>query len=106
MNRTELAHELAQQTGLSQEAARRAVEGLFGNNRELGVIAAAMRAGKRVQLPGFGIFEGRSRPARQGHDPRTRRPLLIPAAQVPGFRASASLRMALREGSLSTPGEP
>lgn len=101
MTRTELTQALAQRAGLSYEAARRAVEGLFGNNRELGVIAAAMRAGERVQLPGFGIFAGRLRSARQGHDPRTRRPLLIPATQVPGFRASASLRTALRSAAAS-----
>jgi len=104
MNRTELTQELARRAQLTHEAARRAVDGLFGNNREVGVIAAALRAGERVQLAGFGTFEGRSRAARQGRDPRTREPLLIPAAQVPGFRPGSTLRTALRNAPASGPG--
>ncbi len=105
MNRTELVQELARRAQITPEAARRAVDGIFGNNRELGVIAAAVRAGERVQLAGFGTFEGRVRAARQGQDPRTRAPLLIPAARVPSFRPGSALRVALRAApEVATPG--
>lgn len=96
MNRSDLIASVAQQAGLSAQGARSAVEALFGGGTGAGVIAAALRAGERVQLAGFGTFEVRARKERRGRNPQTRAPMIIPGGPAPVFRPGAVLRGALR----------
>ena len=52
----------------------------------------ALAEGGRVELRGFGAFSVRSRPARQGRNPRTGEAVRVPAKSVPFFKSGKELR--------------
>lgn len=86
MNKTELIAEVAKKTGLSKKDAERAV------NATTETITAALIAGDKVQLVGFGSFETKQREARMGRNPRTKESIQIPASKVPVFKAGKALK--------------
>ena len=86
MNRTELIAVVAEKAGLTKKDAEQAVLAT------LDTVAAAMAAGDKVQLAGFGTFETKQRDARQGINPKTRETIEIPAATVPVFKAGKGLK--------------
>ena len=52
----------------------------------------ALSEGGRVELRGFGAFSVRSRPSRQGRNPRTGEAVDVPAKSVPFFKSGKELR--------------
>ena len=52
----------------------------------------ALTEGGRVELRGFGAFSVRSRPERQGRNPRTGEAVHVPAKSVPFFKSGKELR--------------
>ena len=56
---------------------------------------AALEAGGRVELRGFGAFSVRSRPSRPGRNPRTGEPVFVKAKHVPFFKSGKELRTRL-----------
>jgi integration host factor subunit beta len=67
--------------------------------RVVGVILermiSALEAGGRVELRGFGAFSVRSRPAREGRNPRTGEAVDVRAKHVPFFKSGKELRARL-----------
>ena len=59
-------------------------------------IKDALSQGEKVQLIGFGSFSVAERFARTGRNPRTGKPLKIPAKKVPKFVAGKALREAVK----------
>lgn len=55
----------------------------------------ALERGGRVELRGFGAFSVRSRPARNGRNPRTGEPVDVRAKHVPFFKSGKELRARL-----------
>jgi integration host factor subunit beta len=55
-------------------------------------ITDALGEGCRVELRGFGTFSIRQREMRQGRNPRTSEPVLIPAKNIPFFKTGKNLR--------------
>ena len=94
MNKSELVDALANDTGMTKADAGRAVDALFGADG--GVIAKALKSGKRVQITGFGTFETKQRKARTGRNPRTGQTIQIAATKTPGFRAGKGLKDAVK----------
>ena len=92
MNKTELTEQLAQKTGLSKAAAKRAVDAIFSTAPREGIIANAVSKGDRVQITGFGTFERRKRSKRAGRNPQTGESITIAAAKYPAFVAGKSLK--------------
>ena len=86
MNRTELIAAVAEKAGLTKKDAEQAVLAT------LDTVAAAMAAGDKVQLAGFGTFETKEREARVGRNPHTKEAIEIPATRVPAFKASKALK--------------
>ena len=86
MNKTELIAEIAVKAGLSKKDAEKAL------NATLDTVAAALAAGDKVQLVGFGGFEVKTREARMGRNPRTKETIQIPAAKLPVFKAGKALK--------------
>lgn len=86
MNKTELIAAVAEKTGLSRTDAAGAVSVAFDT------ITASLREGDRVQISGFGIFEMKERRARVGRNPHTKEAIQIPAASLPAFKASKTLK--------------
>jgi len=52
----------------------------------------ALEKGGRVELRGFGAFSVRSRPARNGRNPRTGAAVAVKAKSVPFFKSGKELR--------------
>ena len=86
MNMAEMADRLAARTGLSNAAAKEAVDGVFA------AIGDALANGEKVRIPGFGTFGTRSRPARAGRNPRTGEAVSISASTSPTFKAGKTLK--------------
>lgn len=86
MNRVELIETVAREAGLGQKEAGAAVQSA------LEAIVAAVAAGERVQLPGFGTFESRERSARTGRNPRTGEELAIAASVAPAFKPASAFK--------------
>lgn len=55
-------------------------------------VKAAVAAGDRVQLAGFGTFEARARAAREARNPQTGETLKIAAKKVPAFKAGKAFK--------------
>lgn len=93
MNKSALVTALSEKSGLSRAKAQEAVEALFGT--ENGIIAAALKGGERVSIPGFGSFESRKREGRTGRNPRTGKEMKIGPSTSAGFRAGKNLKDSL-----------
>ncbi|MFZ1325985.1 MAG: HU family DNA-binding protein [Candidatus Contendobacter sp.] len=90
MNKTELVDAVAQAADLSKATAGKAVNAL------LTAIGDALKAGDSVVLTGFGTFAMRERPARTGHNPKTRQPMELQASKTPVFKAGKALKDAVK----------
>ena len=90
MNKTELVSAVKEKTGFSGKDAEAAVKAVFDS------VAEALAKGDKVQLIGFGTFEVRERPAREGRNPRTGETLKVEAAKVPAFKAGQALKNAVK----------
>ena len=86
MNKTELIAEIACKAGLSKKDAEKAL------NATVDTVSAALAAGDKVQLVGFGTFETRQREARMGRNPKTKEAIEIPATTIPVFKAGKALK--------------
>ena len=93
MNKSDLVDALADATGMTKADAAKAVDAMFSPDG--GVIAKALKGGKRVQITGFGTFESKHRKAREGRNPRTGQTIKIAASNTPAFRAGKGLKDAI-----------
>ena len=75
--------------GVTKKLAAAATEAVFDH------IAESLAAGERVQIPGFGSFDVRSRAARQGRNPQTGATIQIAASKGVGFKAGKGLKDAV-----------
>ena len=91
MNKKELIAAAAAKAGTTQKDAEAVI------NAALETLTAALANGDRVQVSGFGIFEVKTREARVGRNPKTKEAINIPAAKVPTFKASKTLKDAVSE---------
>lgn len=89
MNKTELVAAVAKKSGLSKKDADKAVSAIIE------IIVKTVKKGDKVQLIGFGTFSKRHRNKRSGRDPRTGKPITIPARDVPAFTAGAVFKKAV-----------
>lgn len=89
MNKNELVAKVAEQSGLSKKDAEKALAAVIDT------ITAALVAGDKVQLVGFGTFETKQREARTGRNPRSGETIEIPAASLPAFKAGKALKDAV-----------
>jgi DNA-binding protein HU-beta len=103
MTRSELVAQVVRHAGVGTDAARAALDAVFGAGGEPGLIATALARGERVQLAGFGTFEVRQRKARVGLNPQTRQPIAIPAQAALLFRPGGGLRQHVRGDGLRAP---
>ena len=74
MNRSELSAQLAAQFSLDRASADRMVTAVFA------AIGDSLANGEAVSIAGFGTFDTKSRPARQGRNPRTGETIAIAAS--------------------------
>ena len=89
VNKADLSAKVAEQTGLSQTAAKQAIDAITEN------ITSALKAGDTITLVGFGTFSTSDRAAREGRNPQTGKPLKIAASTVAKFKAGKALKDAV-----------
>ncbi len=89
MNKSELIAAVAAKSGLAKKDAEKAVKAM------LETVVESVVKGNKVQLVGFGTFEGRARKARQGKNPQTGAAIEIPASVVPSFKAGKAFKAAV-----------
>ena len=86
MNKSELISAVAEKSGLAKKDAEKAVKAVVET------VVATVAAGAKVQLVGFGTFEGHERKARQGKNPQTGAVMQIAASTVPVFKAGKAFK--------------
>ncbi len=91
MSRDELVKKIAASAGISQKVASAAL------NAVLEGITESLKKGDKVSLVGFGSFSVAHRKARNGINPKTNKPLKIPARNVPVFKAGKNLKEAVKK---------
>lgn len=91
MNKRELAEAVARTTGLAKADAEAAVDAVTE------AVAAALSAGDKVAIAGFGTFEVRERAARSGRNPQTGEAMEIAASKGAAFKPAAALKQALND---------
>ena len=89
MNKTELIAAMAEKSGLTKKDSEAALAAFLTSVEE------ALKSGDKVQLVGFGTFEVKSRAARTGINPQTKKPVKIAASKAPAFKAGKALKDAL-----------
>ena len=89
MNKTELVEKIAAGAGISKVDAKKALDAAVA------AVKAALIAGDKVALVGFGTFSVNERPAREGINPATKEKIKIAAKKVAKFKAGAELAAAL-----------
>ncbi len=69
----------------------------------LDAMSAALAAGNRIEIRGFGSFALNYRPPRVGRNPKSGERVPVPAKHVPHFKAGKELRERV-DGSLASAG--
>ena len=90
INKKELVESVAEKLNTSKKNATVAVDTVFDE------IAAVLAEGGKADIAGFGKFEVTERPARMGINPATKEKMPIPASKAPKFKASKSLKDAVK----------
>jgi len=90
MNRQDLIAKVASDADITKKAANLALSSVLGG------ILAALEAGEKVSLVGFGTFSVKQRSARVGVNPQTKAKINIPARKVPYFKAGKKLKEAVK----------
>lgn len=89
-NKMDLVEKIAMAIGSTKADAERAMEAVIGT------ITECLKRGEEVSVAGLGIFEAKTRAGRTGRNPRTGATIQIASMRVPKFRASKTLKDAIR----------
>lgn len=90
MKKQDFIKAVASAAGLSQDAVSKAL------NTIVDVVTTELKAGREVNITGFGAFKVSKRAARNGVNPRTGAKISIPAMKTPVFRAGKTLKENVR----------
>ena len=86
MRKQDLIKEVANEAGLSEAQATKAVNAL------LDAIQNGLAKNEEIQLSGFGSFKVVERAGREGRNPRTGETMQIAARRSPTFKAGTQLK--------------
>ena len=89
-NKMDLVEKVAATIGSTKADAERSVEAIIA------MITSSLQSGQEVSIAGLGIFEAKTRAGRTGRNPRTGETIQIKAMRVPKFRASKTLKDAVK----------
>ena len=90
MIKADLVSAMAKAAGGSKVSAEHALNALID------AVFDSLKRGRKVTIGGFGTFLLSRRAERNGRNPRTGKPIRIPACRVPRFKPSRSLRDSLQ----------
>ena len=91
MTKAELISAIAEKTEFTKKDSEAALAAVLES------ITDALKKGEKVSLVGFGTFEVRSRAAREGINPQTKKSIKIKASKAPKFKAGKALKDAVNK---------
>jgi DNA-binding protein HU-beta len=91
MNKQAIIDKVHEELGTTKADAERAVDTVISS------ISDGLQKGEEVSIAGLGIFSTKTRPSRQGRNPRTGESIEIPAMRVPKFRPAKALKEAVKD---------
>ena len=80
MNKNELVRAIANNAGITLKDAGIALDSVVA------AITEGLKKGEKIQISGFGTFELKSKPAREGINPKTGAKIKIAASKIPAFK--------------------
>ena len=80
MNKAQLIEKVAEKTGLTKTQSEEFLDAT------LQIIQKSVAKGDEVKLVGFGTFSRLHRKSRNGRNPKTGAPVVIPGSKVPRFK--------------------
>lgn len=86
MNFKDFVKLVATKTGFTQKDVKEVLDASFD------VMGDAMQEGSFVNVPGFGKFVAKAKPAREGRNPATGEQIMIAAKNMPKFTAAKALK--------------
>ncbi len=94
MNKTDLIDAIYEETGITKKDVGTVVNSMFDviSNYLSEEAKKEPKDRQSVQIIGFGKFEVRDRGERKGRNPKTNEEIIIPARNVPAFKAGKSLK--------------
>ena len=91
MNKGELIKAIANKAGFSQKDAAIAYDAFIDS------VTEALKAGDKVQLVGFGTFEVKDVPAKEGINPQTKEKVAIAACKKPVMKFGKAYKDLINE---------
>lgn len=89
-NKKALAEVLAVKCNMTKKAAGETLDVILEE------VVATLKNGGKVDISGFGKFEVKHRPARQGINPATKERITVAASKAPAFKAAKALKDAIK----------
>jgi DNA-binding protein HU-beta len=86
MTKADLVSRIAEEAGVSKKAAVMALDAVIAAIHEV------LKKGEKIRITDLGSFSVVKRQARQGVNPRTGKPIKIPATKAPKFSAAKALK--------------
>jgi len=86
MTKADLVARIAEESGVSKKSAGMAL------NSMVKAIHEVLKKGDKIRIADLGSFSVVKRQARQGVNPRTGKPIKIPATKAPKFAAAKALK--------------
>ena len=90
MNKAKVIEQMSKLTKLPKSTVKECLEAFIST------IGGALKQKKNVALTGFGTFSVMMRKSRSGINPVTKKPMIIPAKNVPKFKAGKALKDSIR----------
>lgn len=90
MNKTEFIAAIAEKAGLTKVDAKKAL------NAFIDTVSEEMSKGEKISILGFGSFSVVERSARKGVNPKTKKPINIPARKAVKFKAGSDLSASVK----------
>jgi DNA-binding protein HU-beta len=84
MNKTELIGAVAAEAALAKKETKKVIDAFVKT------VKGAIKKGDKVKLLGFGTFMVVEKKSRKGVNPRTRKPITIPAHKVVKFKSGST----------------
>jgi len=91
MTKADLVARIAEDTAISKKSAALALDALVK------VIHGVLKSGDKIRISDLGTFSVVKRKARKGVNPRTGKPLKIPATTAPKFSAAKALKDSVKK---------
>jgi DNA-binding protein HU-beta len=91
MNKKELIDQVTEGVDVQKQHVRDVIE------ETINVMMKALVKGEKVSLVGFGSFEPRKKPPREGRDPVTHQVIQIPSSIHVGFKMGDQLKKRIRK---------